>query len=250
MPRFAANLTLLFNELPFIQRFEAAAAAGFEGVEILRPEVAPADEIRSALNASGLTLALINMPVNDWEKGGRGVAAVPGQQQKFREEFLRACDLAAKLNAERIHIMDGIADGAEAALTHADNLSWAAEAGQDFQLTLEVINRYDMPGYFLHDFNQARRILTNVGVRNLGFQFDAYHAFRISGDIAAMWNKVGSMTVHVQVAGVPERNEPHAGVFDFSEFFADLDRSGYEGWVGAEYHPTGNTFEGLSWLKH
>ncbi|QQA43473.1 hydroxypyruvate isomerase family protein [Pelagovum pacificum] len=251
MPRFCANLSLLFTDLPMVERVSAAAAAGFEAVEILFPYEENAAELSRALKASRLKLALINAPPPNYAdpEGPRGFAAVPAAKDRFRSDFRRTLRYAETLGVERIHLMAGVAEGADAAAVFADNLAWAAATAPNRQLTIEPINSDDMPGYFLDDFAVAVAVLQDIGAPNLSLQFDAYHAHRIIGDVIGTWNAVAPLVGHVQVADFPGRHEPGTGVIDFPGFFAAIDASGYDGWVSAEYHPLKSTEAGLGWRK-
>lgn len=248
MPRFAANLTMLFAELPFLDRFEAAREAGFEGVEVLFPYDAPPQETRDRIVLNDLTFVLMNTPPPNWAGGDRGFAAVPGAGDRFRHDFDRCLRYAGVLRPRHIHIMAGIAEGPEAEAAYLANLAWAAARAPTMSLTIEPINRVDMPGYFLSDFETAVAILDRVGAPNLALQFDAYHAQRITGDARAAWDRFGARAVHVQIAGHPGRHEPEGGDIDWPAFFAGLDAGGYRGWVSAEYNPKGPTRDGLGWL--
>lgn len=248
MPRFAANLTFLFTELPFMERFAAARAAGFEGVEVLFPYDFPAQEMRARIVESGLTFVLLASPPPNWAGGDRGFAAVPGSEERFRRDFDRALRFAEVLKPQHIHIMAGRASGAVARAIYVKNLKWAAERAPGRSLTIEPINPHDMPGYFLDDFDLAAEILDEVGAPNLGLQFDAYHAQTITDDPVAVWDRHGHRAAHVQIAGYPGRHEPVDGAIDYPAFFARLEAEGYQGWVSAEYVPQGATREGLGWL--
>ncbi|MDP5308935.1 hydroxypyruvate isomerase family protein [Paracoccus spongiarum] len=248
MPRFAANLTMLFTELPMLERFAAAADAGFTGAEILFPyDIAARDLSRAAISA-GLQMVLINTPPPNWAGGPRGFAALPGGEDRFRHDFERALRFAEALRARHIHVMAGAAEGPQAEATFIANLAWAAERAPQASLTIEPINRTDMPGYFLADYDLALRVIEAVGAPGLGLQFDAYHAQMITGDVLATWARVADRVRHVQIAGCPGRHEPEAGQIDYPAFFARLDRDGYGGWVSAEYTPRRQTEAGLGWL--
>lgn len=248
MPRFAANLTFLFRDLPFLDRFEAAAEAGFLGVEVLFPYDDATPEITRRLKANGLAMVLINAPPPNWAGGARGFAAVPGGAERFQTDFRRALRYAQALGAEHLHIMAGKAEGLVARSTFVDNLHWAAAVAPGASLTIEPINPGDMPGYFLNDFDQAAEILDEVGAPNLGLQFDMYHAHKITGDGIATWATHGHRARHVQVGGLPDRHEPLAGEIDYPAFFRQLDAEGYAGWVSGEYNPAGRTADGLGWI--
>jgi 2-dehydrotetronate isomerase len=247
MPRFAANLTYLFRELPFLDRFEAAAEAGFTGVEVLFPYDDAAGEITRRLRAHGLTMVLINAPPPNWAGGERGFAAVPGGVERFRHDFRRALRFAEALGARHLHIMAGKAQGLVARRTFIDNLRWAAARAPGTSLTIEPLNPVDMPGYFLNDFDLAAEVLDEVGAANLGLQFDMYHAQMITGDGMAVWDRHGGRARHIQVGSVPGRHEPVAGDIDYPAFFARLDAEGFAGWVSGEYNPAGRTQDGLGW---
>jgi hydroxypyruvate isomerase len=249
MPRFCANLSWLFTERPLIERIAAAKAAGFEAVEILFPYDEPAALIAEAARLAGLPIALVNCPPPNWTGGERGYAAIPGGEARFRKDFDRALRFAQVLKARHLHIMAGEAEGPEARAAYMRNLRWAAERAPKQSLTIEPINRTDMPGYFLADFPLALEILQEVGAPNLRLQFDAYHAQMIHGDVPETWEHCAPHVVHVQVAGVPGRHEPGGGEIDYPAFFAALDAQGYDGWVSGEYKPAGCTEDGLAWIR-
>lgn len=249
MPRFCANLTFLFTEVPMLDRPSAAARAGFEAVEILFPYEEPAAAVAEKARLAGLPIALINTPPPNWTGGDRGFAAVPGGEARFQSDFDRALRFAKVLKPRHLHVMAGKAEGPQARATYVRNLRWAAERAPDQSLTIEPINPHDMSGYFLNDFALALDILHEVDAPNLRLQFDAYHAHVIHGDALAAWDTCRAATVHVQIAGVPGRHEPWGGEIDYPAFFAALDAGGYRGWVSAEYHPAGRTEAGLGWLR-
>ncbi|WP_371225035.1 hydroxypyruvate isomerase family protein [Roseovarius sp. 2305UL8-3] len=249
MPRFAANLTMLFQEVPMLERFELAKEAGFDVVEILFPYEEPGQDIRSALIRHDLSLCLINCPPPNYNGGARGFAAVPGGEDRFRYDFKRALRYASLLKPTFIHIMSGEAEQGDAAhQTLVENLRWACAEAPEQSLTIEPINTDDLPGYYLCDFDHAVAVLDEVGAPNLGLQFDAYHAHKITGDTMALWDRLGSRAVHVQVSAAEGRHEPVKGAIDYPAFFDRLDRDGYAGVVSAEYHPAGRTSDGLGWL--
>lgn len=249
MPRFAANLSMMFTEYPFLERFDAAAAAGFEAVEFLFPYAHPAAGIRDALDRNGLALALFNAPPGDWEAGERGLASLAGRGAEFRSAMLRALDHAAVLSPGRLHVMAGLAQGADARRRYIDNLSWAAEAAGSQLLCIEPINSRDMPGYHLNNSADALAVLESVGAENLGLQFDLYHAQIMEGDLTRRLEALMPHIAHIQIAGVPERHEPDAGEVNFPHLFAAMDRLGYDGFVGCEYRPAGQTEAGLDWFR-
>ena len=249
MPKFAANISMLFTELPFLDRIPAAQKAGFDAVEILFPYDIAARDILAALQKADMPLLLINTPPPNWTGGDRGFAAIPGGQERFRHDFKRALRYADVLGAGMIHIMSGIASGDEARATMVENLRWATEFAPKQKLTIEPINTTDMPGYFLNDFDLAAGILDDIAAPNLALQFDAYHAHMITGDLPATWANYGHRAGHIQIAGAPGRHEPQTGEIDYPTFFAQLDAEGYTGHVSGEYHPADNTTKGLDWIN-
>jgi hydroxypyruvate isomerase len=246
MPRFAANLTMLFTEVPVLDRPGLAAQAGFDGAEILFPYDHPARDYETAL--AGLPVALINTPPGDWAAGDRGFAAVPSEVTRFQDSFLRGAELAARLGAARLHVMTGVAQGPLAEQCLIENLTWAAAQAPKQYLCIEPLNPDDMPGYFLNDFDQAARILSDLDNPRIGLQFDLWHATRIHGQAMSVWTAHSALVNHVQIAGFPTRNEPGGGGFDLTGFCAGLDEAGYDGWVSGEYRPSRATVHGLGWL--
>jgi len=245
MPRFAANLTLLFTEVPMQERAAYAARAGFDGVEVLFPYDLPVAEWEKAL--AGLPLVLINTPPGDWISGDRGFAARPGDETTFRDGFLRAADYATRLGGAQVHVMAGVAKGPQAEAVYAENLAWAAAQAPDLRLCIEPLNPEDMPGYFLNDYDQAARIVTDIGCDRIGLQFDLWHAARLHGDPSAVWNRYRNQISHVQIAGFPARNEPGGGGFSLPALCDAVD--GMENvWIAAEYRPARGTAQGLGWL--
>lgn len=252
MPRFAANLSMLFTERPFLERFAAAGAAGFAGVECLFPYDDPPDALAEAIAGAGVALALFNTPPGDWAAGERGLAAVPGAEARFEAAFARALTLARRLRAGRLHVMAGCAAGPAARATYIANLRRAAVEAPDLMLTIEPINPRDMPGYHLARSDDAVAVIEAVAAPNLRLQFDLYHAQITEGDLTRRLQRLAPLLGHVQVAGVPDRhepdNEPDSGELAFPHLMAVLDGLGYDGWVGCEYRPRGRTEAGLGWL--
>ncbi|UUX48292.1 hydroxypyruvate isomerase family protein [Nisaea acidiphila] len=255
MPKLAANLSMMFQELPFLDRFKAAAEAGFRGVEFLFPYDFPAGEIRAKLEDAGLTQALFNLPPGDWDAGDRGFAAIPGRQDAFLAALEKALDYADALDCPRLHVMSGmVPDGVsrEACTeTLIANLKQAAPiAGKRGKtLILEPINNRDMPPYFLNYQDQALSIIDAVGENNVRLQFDLYHCQIMEGDLAVHLKDNLAAIEHIQIAGVPERHEPDIGEINYPYLFRLMDDLGYEGWVGCEYRPQAGTVEGLGWMK-
>lgn len=230
MIRFAANLTLLYPDLPALDRPARAAAEGFDGVEILFPYDRGTGDWAAVLDRP---LALINTPPGDWAGGERGFAAVPGAEDRFRTGFDRALDYAYRLGAGRLHVMAGCATGPAAEETFLRNLDWAATQAGGLPLTIEPLNPGDMPGYFLNDFDQAARLLDRLGRPGVGLQFDLWHAQRITGDAAACWARHGARATHVQIAGLATRHAPDAAALAVIPAIA----ARFDGWISAEHHP-------------
>jgi 2-dehydrotetronate isomerase len=266
MPRFAANLSLLYNEHGFLDRFAAAVADGFEAVECLFPYAHAPQELVQRLRDHGLQQVLFNAPPGDWEAGERGLASLPGREAEFRSGVLRALEYAQALNCPRVHVMAGLAQpGVERAAQQAlyeRNLAWAAEQAvqASVDVLIEPLNPRDMPGYWLTHQAEAHRIVQTVGAPNLKVQFDLYHCQIVEGDVAQKirqylpTGRVG----HMQVAGVPMRHEPDMGELRCEYLFEVIDEvsaaCGWQGWVGCEYRPSrgntpGATSAGLGWLR-
>jgi hydroxypyruvate isomerase len=247
---------MMFNELPFLDRFAAARAAGFEGVEFLFPYEFPASDLRARLNGEGLTQVLFNMPPGDWTNGERGMASLPGRQAEFRETVKKALDYAAALDCRQMHCMAGIVPAGVSATTatavYAANLAWAAERAQPagVKLVIEPINHRDMPGYFLNTQAQGAAIIGAIGSDRVGLQFDVYHVQITEGDITKRMELHMPIIAHMQIADVPARNEPGTGEIGWSFVFRRMDELGYQGWVGCEYRPAGETVAGLGWREH
>ena len=255
MPRLAANLSMMFNEVPFLDRFAAARQAGFEAVEFLFPYDFPAAEIRKRLDDHGLTLALFNMPPGDWAKGERGLASLPGRTQEFRDGAVKALDYAVALGATLVHCMAGIVPEGVAPVTaasrYAVNLAWAGEKALEagVRIAIEPINHQDMPGYFLNTEAQGAAVVEAVGRDRLGLQFDVYHCQITEGDITRRMERFMPVIAHMQIADVPARNEPGTGEIGWPYVFRRMDELGYHGWVGCEYRPAAGTVEGLRWRE-
>jgi hydroxypyruvate isomerase len=255
MPRFAANLSMMFNEVSFLDRFAAARTAGFEAVEFLFPYEFPAAKLHERLRGEGLTQVLFNLPPGDWEKGERGMASLPGRQAEFRESVKVALDYAVALGCRQIHCMAGIVPAGvsltTAAAVYAANLAWAAELAKpaSIRLVIEPINHRDMPGYFLNTQAQGAAIIEAIGRDRLGLQFDVYHVQITEGDITKRMEQFMPVIAHMQIADVPARNEPGTGEIGWRYVFHRIDELGYQGWVGCEYRPAGDTASGLGWRE-
>ena len=254
MPKFAANLSMMFTEVAFPQRFAAAAAAGFKAVEFLFPYDHPAREVASWLEENRLENVLFNLPPGDWAAGERGIAALPGREPEFRDGVARAIEYALALGTKRVHMMAGLIPAGADLRMHREvylgNLRHAArEVGKHgIGLLIEPINGRDMPTYFLHSQAQAHALREESGAANVMVQMDFYHAQIVEGDLAKTFGKHFSGIGHVQIASVPDRNEPDDGEVNYPYLFRLLDELGYEGWIGCEYRPRGATADGLGWL--
>ncbi|WP_034854515.1 2-oxo-tetronate isomerase [Sinorhizobium sojae] len=253
MPVFAANLSMMFNEWSFLDRFDAAAAAGFTAVEYLFPYEAPPEAIAERLARNGLQQALFNLPPGDWDAGERGIAALAGRFDQMKADVERALEYAEATGAKRLHLMAGLGDPADAAATTAYRRSanYAAErlADKGLDLLIEPINGRNMPGYFLNDFGTAERVISDLGLANLKLQFDIYHRQIIHGDVTMALRRLMPITGHIQIASVPSRHEPDGGELNYPYLFEEIDRLGYSGFVGCEYTPRGSTRDGLGWFK-
>lgn len=255
MPRFAANLSMMYTERDFLDRFAAAAADGFQAVEYLFPYDYTAAELRARLDAHGLVQALFNAPPGDWAAGERGMAAMPGREAEFRAAFGRALEYAGVIGNDRIHVMAGLipadADRARCRATYLENLAHAASAAgaQGITVLIEPINTRDMPGYFLNRQDDGQSICKEVGADNLKVQFDCYHCQIVEGDVTKKLQRDFAGIGHIQIAGVPERHEPDIGELNYPYLFDIIDNLGYQGWIGCEYRPRAGTSAGLGWIK-
>jgi hydroxypyruvate isomerase len=255
MPRFAANCSMLFTEVPFPERFARAAAAGFQAVEFQFPYEWPAEHLRARLDAAGVQAVLHNLPAGDWAAGDRGLACDATRQAEFRAGVPRAIAYARALGVPRLNLLAGRAGpGQSEADTRAlfiDNLRFAADALAEHGLTLliEPINTRDVPGFWLSTSALAVDLLAEADRANAFLQFDLYHMQRMEGDLAATLRRLLPRIGHVQFADNPGRHEPGTGELNFGFLFAELDRLGYGGWVGAEYLPSGRTEDSLTWLE-
>lgn len=254
MPRFAANLSLMYNEHAFLDRFAAAASDGFAAVEYLFPYEFAAAELKARLNGSGLTQALFNAPPGDWAAGERGIASLPGREAECARGIDRALEYAAVLGNDKIHVMAGIVASGGDRTRHREvylrNLAHAAERASAAGVTIliEPINTRDMPGYFLNRQDEAQAICREVGAPNLKVQFDCYHCQITEGDLATKLQRDMAGIGHIQIAGVPQRHEPDIGELNYPYLFALIDTLGYDGWIGCEYRPRAGTSDGLGWF--
>lgn len=256
MPEFAANLSLLFNEMPFEERFTAAREAGFSGVEFLFPYAWKAEQLAELLEDNGLTQVLFNLPPGDWDAGERGIASLPGREQEFREGVDRALRYAVTLGCPRLNCLAGLrqvgVDESGQWQTLRDNVRYAARrlAEHDITLCLEAINsRVDMPGFMLDRSALVLQLMEEVGAANVRLQFDIYHMQIMEGDLIRSLERLLPVIGHIQFADNPGRHEPGTGEINFRSIFQALDKMGYRGWVSAEYRPHTSTESSLGWMK-
>jgi hydroxypyruvate isomerase len=269
MPKFAANLHYLFTEVGFLDRFAAAAEAGFRGVEFQVPYDYPGGELRARLDAHGLKMVLFDAPMGKWDAGDRGLAAVPGREAEFRASLPRAAEYAAALDCDLLHVMAGVVgsgvDHAQAERVYIENLRYAAAFFKPLgvRVVIEPINRQlgvvsggpsytteGMHGYFLNHTDHARRVIERACSDNLFLHLDVYHMQLLEGHLASTIRESIGRLRHVQIAGVPGRHEPSVGEINYPYLFNLLDELGYDGWVGCEYRPIGHTVDGLGWANH
>ena len=257
MPRFAANLSMMYTEHEFLDRFAAAAKDGFKAVEFLFPYEFEAKEIRKRLDDNGLTNVLFNGPPGDWAKGERGMASLPGREEEFKRSIALALQYAQVIGTPNVHVMAGLIapeqDRAKHREVYVRNLRYAAEqfAGAGIKALIEPINTRDIPGLFLNYQADAHAVVEAVGASNLKVQMDLYHCQIVEGDVAMRLRKyvpTGNVG-HMQIAGVPQRHEPDIGEVNYPYLFEVIDELNYTGWIGCEYRPKGKTGEGLGWLR-
>ena len=241
----SANLTFLFGPAPTWERIDAAADAGFQGVEMLQPYAEDPDDLRHTLEAAGPGLVLINTPEPEWDTGARGAAALPGHEDRFKRGLDQALAFAEAAACPRIHLLAGITSDAGAEATYLENLAFAADQAPEMAFSIEPLNAGDQPGYFLNDLDQAIRFLTELDRPNLGLQFDSYHADKITGDARRAWAASRAHVTHVQIAG-PGRGAPDA---DTISLIGQMRSDGYTGWISAEYIPGGPTEDSLGWMQ-
>ncbi|PHM46940.1 2-oxo-tetronate isomerase [Xenorhabdus miraniensis] len=254
MARFAANLSMMFNDVPFIERFSRAADAGFSGVEYLFPYEESVEKLEALLTKHQLTQVLFNMPAGNWSIGDRGMACLPGREKEFVAGVHKAMEYALPLGCKQIHVMAGKWDGQFTQERQNEcyiaNIQYAADvmAEHDINVLIEPINIRDMPGYFLTTSKQAEELLKAIDRKNVFIQLDLYHCQIMEGDLLRTIERLWKKFTHVQIASVPGRHEPDDGEINYFWLFKKLDEMGYQGWIGCEYHPAGYTEEGLGWL--
>ena len=255
MPKFAANLTMLFNEVEFLDRFEAAARAGFKGVEYLFPYDFEAEALKEHLQRHGLSQVLHNLPAGNWGAGERGIACHPARQREFADGVDRAIQYAQALGCPQVNCLAGIVPSdvtqADAHATFVSNLQLAAQklSAANVRLLIEPINTRDIPGFFLTHTKQALAIIDEVGADNLWLQYDVYHMQIMEGDLAKTIERNLPRIAHMQIADPPARNEPGTGEINYRFLLKWIDRLGYDGWIGLEYKPAGRTEDGLGWMS-
>ncbi len=254
MPKFSANLSMLFTELPFLDRFAAAAASGFTGVEFMFPYAFDANDIAQQLSRHNLTLVLFNLPPGHWDSGDRGRAIFPDAVDVFRDGVREALRYASILECRNLHCLAGVlptsSDRQSAHRTYVQNLRYAADrAAQDgVTVLIEPINTIDIPNYFLTSSAQARAVITEVGANNVAMQYDLYHMHMMGEDLVAELSANQNLIRHIQIADAPGRHEPGSGTINFPALFSQIDTLGYDGWIGLEYRPMTTTAQSLQWL--
>ncbi|MCG6929380.1 MAG: hydroxypyruvate isomerase [Desulfofustis sp.] len=255
MPKFSANLTMLFTEVDFVERFGKAAENGFSAVEFMFPYGWPAEQLRGLLDANNLEQVLFNLPVDEWAAGVRGIACLPGREQEFQENVERALAYATVLQCPRLNCLAGLtpadADPEAVLETLVTNLRFAADALAEANITLlvEALNSRDIPGFHLVGSQAAVKLIDAVDRDNVRFQYDIYHMQRMEGElintVTSLMNRIG----HIQLADNPGRHEPGTGEINFTNLFKAIDAAGYDGWIGCEYIPAEDTKAGLGWMS-
>ena len=255
MPKFAANLTMLYNEVDFLDRFAAAARDGFAGVEFLFPYAYDKNQLAELAQKSKLQVILFNMPPGDWNAGDRGVACDPARHSEFQDNVGKAIEYARALGCKQIHLMAGLkprgVNEEQMREAYIKNIRFAGQelAKHNLTVLIEAINPRDIPGFYLNTSRQAIDIIHYANVPNLAFQYDIYHMQIVEGDLAPTIEKHLAKIGHMQLADTPSRHEPGTGEINYTFLFQHIDKVGYQGWIGCEYRPAGNTEAGLGWLK-
>lgn len=255
MPKLNANLTMMFNEFDFLDRFKQARQQGFQGVEILFPYEYSLEKIKTELLNNKLELVLFNMPPGDFKAGDRGLACIPTRVSEFRDSVQTAISYAVSLNCKKLHCMAGLKPSADTDTiieeTFIENIRFAADAcrAHNINVLIEPINNRDMPGYFLNYSRQATRLIEAIDRPNVGLQYDIYHMQIMEGDLAPSIELLLPQIKHMQLADTPGRHEPGTGEINYSFLLSIIDTLGYEGWIGCEYRPQKNTISGLDWIK-
>lgn len=255
MPRFSANLTMMFTEVPLPERFQAAARAGFKGVEYIAPYGMPKDDVAQRLKDNGLNQVLFNLPAGDWDKGERGIGCHPDRVSEFQDGVGLAIDYGKALGCTTINCLAGIqprdVSREKAMETLVSNVRFAADAlgREGILLVVEPINHYDIPGFLLNTSKDGMAVIAASGSANVKLQYDFYHMQRMEGELAATSKRLLPSIGHIQIADNPGRNEPGTGEINYNFLFKHLDAIGYQGWVGCEYKPANGTVAGLGWMK-
>jgi hydroxypyruvate isomerase len=255
MPKFAANLTMLFNEVDFMNRFKAARDAGFLGVEYLFPYAYPKEQLVELLSRNGLTQVLHNLPAGDWGNGERGIAVLPNRVGDFQDGVGKAIEYATALGCKQVNCLAGIApagvDADTLRETFVSNIRFAGQQlkAHGIKLLVEAINTFDIPGFYVCGTQQTLDLIDAAGSGNIFIQYDIYHMQRMEGELAATIKKNLSRIAHMQLADNPARNEPGTGEINYSFLFDYIDKLGYDGWIGCEYKPATTTTDGLGWVK-
>jgi hydroxypyruvate isomerase len=255
MPKFCANLTMLFNEVDFLDRFERAAKAGFKGVEYLFPYAWKKEQLAEKLGAFGLSQALHNLPAGDWNKGERGIACLPGREADFQEGVGKAIEYAKALKCPQVNCLAGLTPAgvpaAKVRQTLVANLRFAAAAleQEGIRLLVEALNDTDVPGFYLVRTADVLALIQEVGHPNVYVQYDAYHMQIMEGNLTKTIQANLDKIAHIQIADNPGRNEPGTGEINYPYLFKAIDAAGYQGWIGCEYKPAGKTEAGLGWIR-
>ncbi|MCV0425472.1 MAG: hydroxypyruvate isomerase family protein [Roseibium sp.] len=252
MPRFSANLSMMFGEHDFLDRFAAARKTGFKAVEFLFPYEHEPEEVGQAVRESDVSVSVFNLFPGNWIDGDRGMAALPGKEDAFKETVERAVPYAKAVGATQLHVMAGIIDPvARTEQVYIDNIRYAADrmAVEGLKLLIEPINNRSMPGYFLSDTEQAIDLLNRIDHQSVKLQFDVFHHQITHGDAIRSLSTYKDRIGHIQIAGVPDRHEPDTGELNYREVFRHIDQIGYQGWIGCEYLPKNGTYEGLDWFR-
>lgn len=255
MLKFAANLSMMFGEVPFLERFAAAAQCGFRGVEFLFPYDHPEEVVEARMREAGVEIVLFNFPPGDWSAGERGITCIPGREAEFRQGVDKSLSYALRLGVRRLHAMAGIAppdaDRDACKATLIENLKYAASRLQPHGITLlvEAINTRDIPGFFISTQAESYAVCEAVGAPNIKMQMDCYHMQVMEGDLTTKLRRYAPHCGHIQIAGPPGRNEPDTGEVRYEYLFQVLEEIGYDGWIGCEYRPAGKTVDGLGWFR-
>jgi hydroxypyruvate isomerase len=256
MLRFSANLTMLFNEVDFLDRFDLAAQAGFKAVEFKAPFAYPKEVIVERLRRNGLEAALFNMPAGDWDNGERGIGALPGREAELRENVAKTIEYAQAFGCTRVNLLGGIPPAgvtAEVATrTFVANLRYAAGELKKYgiRVVVEPVNTYDSPGVLVTRTDQAAAIIRETGSDNIGIEYDVYQAQLMEGDLSNTIRKYMPLIWHMQVGDAPSRAQPGTGEINFANVLSVIDEAGYTGWIGCDYRPTGSTFASFDWIEH